>query len=520
MNIDDDQFSARFGVALKERAAKVVAPSTLDVLAHERVTHRRRRRTVANLSMTVAAAGLLVVALLVTIRSRNTIAPADSAPVTSGSGWFIPGSAAGSRIFFSQVLESGLSYSEKYRVLLATRSADGVLDHPITAQFGEINRIWIRNEGVEQITRREIEVAGVQGEAVRDSVNGTLIIQYQIDETRAIVLTSAHESVSTEQSMLDIAAAIRISGPRSLSIEGELPAGYEVVQASDMTRWFGAAAHISLVGDGSNTKLVEIESQMSPPPGYEFFQMMDTLKPVVVRGLDGWYTTSRTVDLSQRPMTQTTNSKVFWRTPAGQVVTVSGWGVDAGTTLAIANQLRQVDQPEWLAFAATAETVGPGVLDQDLPRLTIRSAPEGYRLDFAKADSDDSGDVNREAVYGVARYVSLDPINTAVLDIRLIRESPEAWQARLDTVLADRRTWDANGRTLVNTGIEPAAVDGVTSARRSVAYQWVKGVVVEFEAYTTDGSVLGTRFGFDELAALAHTVNQYPEVFTDGPVDS
>ena len=68
------------------------------------------------------------------------------------------------------------------------------------------------------------------------------------------------------------------------------------------------------------------------------------------------------------------------------------------------------------------------------------------------------------------------------------------------------------GRALIDVSAEPASGGG-TPDHRTVAEQWIKGILVELDASTTDGSPLDTTLDFEALRRLATTLNQHPDTF-------
>lgn len=508
MNSDELEFGTRLGTALKSRAQEVVAPRRIEELTTERERHHRNTRIVTALSI-VSVALLALVNTVVRIDGpTRVLSPAD--PTDKGTGWFVPSVLDGFRLFDSQVLQQGLSYQEKYRVLLVQTNRNGSFVNPVTVQLGDRNRVWVSDQGSGQLSARAVTVAGTQGQVVRDPINATLVVQYALDDGRAIALTTHRVDAAGEQILLDLASVVVASGPRTLAAPPTLPDGYQVMQAGDTTGYFGIAPLLDLVDGQQNQRTLSIESEASPPPGYELFKMNDTLEPVTVRGVDGWLTTYATATDQSVPNPTLQSSSVFWRTPKGQVVSVVGYGFDRDEIVTIANNLREVSETEWRAFAETATTVGPGLgADTGPPELAPPRPPVGYRLDVAHVD-------NIANPYALVRYVPDGDATTSIaLEIRLVREAPETWQQRLDTSLKDRPTWEANGRTLIDTGPGPSAGGGLPDERQ-VGFQWTKGITVEIRAHTTDGTPLATNLDYDQLRDIANSLNGHPELYTEG----
>lgn len=513
----DQEFGARIGLALKERTALMTAPTRLDARLDERQRHRRRRRVAVRAGALAATVVAIVVGAVAVVDrpSSRRIEPAGVADAATEPGWYLPTEVDGLDPFFAQVLGEGLTFQEKFRIVLARPIGGDVLGGSVTVALGSTARLWVDPAQGGQYVSEPVTAAGFDGLALHDAINDVRIVEYEIGDGRAIVITASTATTTPVQSLMDVAAALDVTGPRTLAVTRGLPDGYQVVQEGDTTGSFGPAMLMDFVGTTDNQRILEIESQPAAPPGSELLQIMETLEPVVVGGRPGWYTTS-SPPLGPGPIDPALASgAVIWRATDGAAVRVGGSGSTREQLLRIAEGLKSVSREEWLASANTFPSTGPG-LDGLVPSppVALAAPPDGYRLVSAQFDQAATADGD---VYASARYESTGSSTAGqVLEIRLVRTSPEAWQQALDTTYVGNRMWTANGRDLIDVGPRSAS-GGALPSHRTVAFQWIKGVVVEFDASTADGSALDTMLDFDGLREIANSVNQYPDVYGTVP---
>ena len=510
----DSAFEFRFGLALKERTAHMTAPEGLRARSEARFRyHRRRRVAVRGVAVVAATAAVLVGGLVVIDRpSGHRIEPAGPQPAGIEPGWYLPANVAALKPFFAQVLHQGLTYQEKFRAVLARPTLDGVLGDTVVVQLGDTLRVWIDPAQSSQYTSEAVTVAGFDGLALRDPVNDTLVVEYEIGDGRTIAITTTTTAgTTTLQTLLDIAGALHIDSPRALTLAGQLPDDYRVVASGDVTGSFGPAVLMDFVDASDDQHMLEIESQPIAPADSDLLDVTDSLQPITVRGVAGWYTSAAPRAGSAQSKSALDSGAVIWRGTDGATVRVGGSGMSRDQLIGIAENLRPVSPTEWLAAANTFPSKGPG-LDGLIPSppLAIPNPPAGYRLDAAHLDPDATAD---GSVYGFTTYVPIGESPTGqTLTIRLVRTRPEAWQHALDTTYAGRTMWAANGRVLVDTS-PSASEQGTVTSQRTVAFEWIKGIVIEFEASTADGSAIDPTLDFDHLRAIAGSVNEYPAVY-------
>jgi hypothetical protein len=448
----------------------------------------------------IAAASLVLLATSIAVLSRRDPADVGGTVSSLGTPWVVPGPIDGYHLWYAQSLDSGRSYQERYRVLVARPAADGGFADPVTITIGERSRLWIDKERVATYEPTPTPVAGRTGEFVEDSINHTLVLQYAIDNGDVVILSPAKPTIDSRQTLLDLAAVVVPTSDGTLTTAAELPRGYQVLAAMNMHHFFGTAPLLTFIDD-SRRSLIDIETEATPPPGYELFKMQQHLEPVAVRGAPGWYTSS-----SDSVTGMTTTASLFWRESSGEVIAITSTGrpgsdesLSMAELVAIADGLQAVSADDWQVLASEADEVGTGVGDQAGPtQVAFPTTPAAYRVDVAKLDP-------AADPYGIARYVPVDDSSDLpIIEIRLHHLSPEDWDQRLGTELAGHERAQANGRTLIDTSPGLNEADG-TADRRAAAMEWVTNVVVEVILYMPNNTSLSLTF--TDLAALAHQLN-------------
>lgn len=484
-------------VAAAACASSTVDQSTsnvaqFDVITRSRIRPRQRR-------LLLAAATLLLIAGAVTVLVQRDSRERTASYPALGSHWVVPGPISGYHLWYAQSLNEGLGNAERYRVLVAQPSDAGFIN-PVSITIGEKWRLWADETNTADYQVDLIEVGGTTGEFVEDSINRTLVLQYELSNGDAVILGMRNPIPGSRQILLDLAGIVVPTDAGTLVAPPDLTDGYQVLAAMNMRHFFGTAPLLSFIDDDTRQTMINIESEAAtPPPSYELFKMQETLERVDVRGVAGWFT------VSHGPSTKEIGGTVFWREPSGEVITVSGSNGPNPTgrsalkaeLLRIANDLRSVSESEWQDLAVTADSTGAGVGELAGPtQVAFPTTPDGYQLKSAELQP--VGDQ-----YGVARYVPIDPSSgLPIIEIRLHNLSPEDWDRMLATELAGRERMQANGRMLIDGGTGPGAE---TANQRSAAFEWVTNVVVEIVVSMPDGSPPTATFA--DLAELANQLN-------------
>jgi|GEM_PF-6975061 len=469
-----------------------VAPA--DVLVARPAGVRTRR------TWLIAAASLVLLAGSVAVLSRREPARVGSGDSSLDTPWVVPEPIDGFHLWYAQSLNSGLSYQERYRVLVARPTVGGGFADPVTITIGERSQLWIDQTRVAPYQPTPTPVAGVTGEFVEDSRNHILVLQYALDSGDVVVLRVVNPTVDSRQTMLDIAAVVVPTSDGTLTAAADLPDGYQRLAAMNMHHFFGTAPLLTFVDD-NGMSTIEIETEAAAPLTYELFKMQQRLDPVVIRGAPGWYTS-----FSDPVTGRTTTASVFWRESSGEVITITSTNVSGpdeplsqAELVAIADGLHSVSPDDWQVTANGADQAGAGVGNQAGPtQVAFPTMPAGYRLDSAKLD------LTAEP-YGIARYIPVDDTSDlATIEIRLHHLGPEDWDQRLRTELAGHERTQANGRTLIDTSPGLNSADGNTG-RQAAAMEWVTNVVVEIVVYMSNDTPLS--FSLADLAALANQLN-------------
>lgn len=450
----------------------------------------------------LVAAAILLIGGAVTVLARRELHKQTADYPALDSHWVVPGPISGYHLWYAQTLDSGLTYQERYRVLVARPIDDGGFFDPVTITIGDRWRIWIDKERVAIYAPEATAVAGTTGEFVEDTLNRTLVLQYAVGNGDVVVLGMRNPVPASRQTLLDLAQAVLPTNEGTLASPAELPDGYQVLAAMKMHHFFGAAPLLTFIDDDTRTSIINIETEAAtPPPNYELYKMQEILEPVEVRGVTGWFTTDRTSTTGQP-----TGGSMFWREPTGEVITINwsdgknspGRSALKAELLKIANDLRTVSETEWRVVAGQADETGAGLGEMAGPvQVAFPKTPDGYQLDSAELQP--LGDQ-----YGLARYVPFDPSSgLPIIEIRLHNLSPEDWDRMLAIQLAGRERMQANGRMLIDGGTGPGA--GETANQRSAAFEWVTNVVVEIVVSMPDGSPPTATFA--DLAELANQLN-------------
>lgn len=234
-------------------------------------------------------------------------------------------------------------------IVIGRRDASGVIDARISVSV-DYGRMFAPQVGAQsQWTREPITIDGIPGEIVRDDLNGSTIVEYQVGEQVVMVESDDAGDPEVLDAMIAIAESMVVD-EATAELRGDLPSGYEVLAQEAAPP--NDIATMLWYSDGTNVRAIAVLFNSAPPADFQYWFMDDGLTETTVRGKPAFVTQHNP---PARDPNATPGVSVLWLERDGLLVTVSGYDdITEDEVIAAAESLHPMTDTEFVALREQA----------------------------------------------------------------------------------------------------------------------------------------------------------------------
>lgn len=333
---------------LASTAQPITATPGHEIEARELAHRRPSRRVLVSASVGLAAAAVL--GLLALAPGRSNDEPGIGASTTVSANptptfrpLELPDSPAG-YVELPKIVRPAVRDQLRSAVFVKRDGAGNIIERVIaragdTSQSGRTARRIFSSDNLP---------TAFDGSVAFSDGTDDVYVQFALGGDANLVLEAHHgdsltrDALATE--MVGIVAVLRLSLANDISFDGALPEGWEMA-VTGQEPWNVGPTYVQVfeVDQPDGGAKVIVSNLPSTDPGMPYWEMVDTLTPIEVRGRAGFLSldSTQTGNLAPVPI-------LIWPESDGHWVTLRADGLTAEQLLEVAARLRPADG-EWTA---------------------------------------------------------------------------------------------------------------------------------------------------------------------------